>query len=91
LLHVLRFDLPRLVEDFDIYAARDESDWAFTFVPRAEGKLAKALSPITVQGTDARVHLIELRKTDRQRVEIHVGKTDTNVVFTDEELARYFR
>lgn len=91
LLHVLRFDLPRLAEDFDIYAARDERDWAFTFVPRAEGKLAKALSPITVQGEGARVRLIEMRKTERQRVEIHVGKTTTNVAFTDEERARYFR
>lgn len=91
LLHVLRFDLPRLAQDFDIYAARDENTWAFTFVPRADGKLAKALSPVTVQGEGARVQLIEMRKSDRQRVEIHVGQTETNVVFTDEELSRYFR
>ena len=91
LLHVLRFDLGRLAENFEIYAAREADRWAFAFIPRPDGQLAKALSPVTVRGEDGRVQLIEMRKSERQRVEIHVGATETGVSFTEEELARYFR
>jgi hypothetical protein len=90
LLHVLRFDLPTLAADFTIYAARDGDAWKFTFIPRP-GDLADVLNPITITGDHGLVRLIEMKKSDRQRVEIHIGRTETGVTFAADELARYFR
>jgi hypothetical protein len=90
LLHVLRFDLRTLADDFTIYAARDGSAWRFAFIPRP-GDLAGVLNPITITGDHGLVRLIEMKKSARERVEIHIGQTDTGVTFTPDEIARYFR
>lgn len=91
LLHVLRFNLPLLAQDFAIYAAREGAQWKFTFIPKPGGDLAEALNPVRVSGEGTYVRLIEMRKTEHQRIEIHVGETETGVTFTPGELAKYFR
>jgi hypothetical protein len=90
LLNVLRFDLPALAKNFDIYAARDESAWRFTFVPRP-GPLAGVLQPIIITGENALLKTIEMRKADSQRVEIQIGETHTGITFDEAELKRFFR
>lgn len=90
LLNVLRFDLPELAKNFDIYATRDGAAWRFTFVPRP-GPLASVLQPIIITGENTLVQTIEMRKADSQRVEIIIGETHTGVTFDDAELARFFR
>jgi len=90
LLDVLRFDLRRLAENFDIYAARDADTWRFNFTPKP-GPLADVLHPIIVTGEGAIVKNIEMRKTASQRVEILIGETHTRITFPPEELARFFR
>jgi hypothetical protein len=90
LLHVMRFELAALAENFAIYAARDGADWRFTFEP-LPGPLADVLQPITVTGRDALVRTIEMRKFADERVEIQVGETRTGVTFSARDLTRFFR
>ncbi len=90
LLHVMRFELSALAENFAIYAARDGADWRFTFEP-LPGPLADVLQTITVTGRDALVRTIEMRKSADERVEIQVGETRTGVIFNARELTRFFR
>ena len=91
LLHVMRFELSALAQDFSIYASRDGADWRFAFVPLPGGPLVDVLQPITVTGKDELVTGIEMKKSEDQRVEIHIGETHTNVTFNSTELTRFFR
>lgn len=92
LLQVLRFDLSVLSHDFMLYGAQEGIAWKVVLEPRPEA-IARdgALGRIIVHGQEDAVLLIELRRSERQRIEIHVGDTRTGVTFTPEELTAYFR
>ncbi len=92
LLQVLRFDLAVLERDFTIYGAQEGIAWKVVLDPKPEAVVRDAsLGRIVVHGQEEAVLLIELRRSDRQRIEIHVGATRTGVSFSPEELSTYFR
>ena len=91
LLHLLRFDLPRLAETFQLYGERQGEAWRLAFVPIAE-PVRRALGHIAVAGEGPRVRRIELRRSATQRVEIFVEPPRAEGAgFTADELRRYFR
>jgi hypothetical protein len=90
LLPIMRFDLPALFPRFVIRARKTDVGWQFEFTPR-DTDAAGSLGAITVEGSGAEVSHLEFKRSDSQRVEIEVGKTQTGVVFTPAELAKYFR
>jgi len=92
LLQVLRFDTTVLERDFIIYGARDGIAWRVVFEPKPEAAARDiSLGRIIVHGQEDAVLLIELRRSDRQRIEIHVGTTRTGLTFTPAELSAWFR
>jgi hypothetical protein len=90
LLHVMRFDLPELAKNFDLYGRRDGDDWQLVFDPRP-GELASVLTRIIVHGHDAQVKKLEMRKSALSGIEILVGDVKAHVSFTDEETKKFFR
>jgi len=89
LVHVLRFDLPALAADFELYGRRSGDAWILALVPRAE-ELRHVVSEIVVAGDAAEVHRIAIHHTPRQYVEILVAASRPTP-FTAEELRRFFR
>ena len=92
LLQVLRFDLAVLERDFTLYGAREGIAWKVVLEPKPEAIAQDtSLGRIIIHGQEEAVLLIELRRSDRQRIEIHVGDTRIGVSFSPEELSAYFR
>ncbi|HRE82563.1 MAG TPA: outer membrane lipoprotein carrier protein LolA [Opitutaceae bacterium] len=92
LLQVLRFDLATLERDFILYGAREGHAWQVVLDPKPEAVVRDAsLGQIVVRGQDQTLLMIELRRSEKQRIEILVGKTETGVTFSAEDLATYFR
>lgn len=90
LLPVLRFDLPQLQRYFEIHAARSGADWRIDLDPRSR-ELARQLSTMTVLGTGDDIRRLEFRRSAHERVVVLIGRTERHVVFTPQELKRYFR
>jgi hypothetical protein len=90
LLPIMRFDFPALFPLFDIRASGGGAGWAFQFTPR-DTNAAGSLGAITVAGSGTDVSHLEFKRSGSQRVEIDVGETRSGVVFTPDELARFFR
>lgn len=92
LLQVMRFDPAVLERDFAVYGVRDGIAWQVVFDPKPEAAARDiSLGRIIVRGQEDAVLLIEFRRSDRQRIEIHVGPTRTGVTFSPTELATWFR
>jgi len=89
LVQVLRFDLPALAVNFEVFGRREGAGWTLALVPRA-AELRHAVSLIVVSGDAAEVHRISIRRTPGQYVEILIGPARPTP-FTAEELKRYFR
>ncbi|MEY2882175.1 MAG: hypothetical protein RLZZ15_4555 [Verrucomicrobiota bacterium] len=87
---ILRFDHGELARLFTLHGARDGADWRLDLVPRDEA-LGRALGRVTIVGRDTEVRRLEIRQTEKQRVEIEITATDTGVIFTAAALRRYFR
>jgi hypothetical protein len=90
LLHVMRFDLPELSKNFDLYGRRDGDAWQLVFEPRA-GELANVLTRLVVTGQGAQVKKLEMRKSALQGIEILIGDVRDHVEFTPEEIQKFFR
>ena len=90
LFDVLRFDLPQLQKNFELHGWQEAGVWTLALVPR-HPPLAGFLSALVVSGEEARPDKIELIESGGQRIEILIGETQEDVVFTPGELARYFR
>ncbi len=91
MLHLLRFDLKALTENFDVYGERKEAAWTLALVPKVDS-IRRTLGQITVSGENAEVRRIELRRSLTQRVEILVAPPRMPATpFTSEELKQYFR
>jgi len=90
LLPIMRFDEENLFKNFTVHAARDGGDWRFDFVPR-DAKLAAALGSITVVGVGVDIQRLSFNASAKLRVEVLVGQTKTGVVFSADDLKKYFR
>jgi hypothetical protein len=91
LLHLLRFDLRRLDESFEIHGTRGGAAWTLELLPRQEA-LQRALGQITVAGENAIVRRIELRRSANQRVGILIAPPRAvGEPFTADELRQFFR
>jgi len=90
LLPILNFDWQKLDQAFQVYAAREGSDWRLDFVPR-DPQLASTLGRITALGNGNMMRQLEFRRSAMQRVEIFIGETRQGVEFTPEENKAYFR
>ena len=90
LLHVMRFDLPELAKNFDLYGLRAGDDWQLVFEPRP-GELASVLARLIVTGHGVAVKKLEMRKSALQSIEILIGDVRTHVDFTPEETQKFFR
>lgn len=90
LLHVLRFDLPALTRDFEIYGRRDATRWSLTLVPHA-ADLRRSLGHIHVSGRGGFVEAIELRRSAKQHIDIALTIVRAPANFTAKETQRYFR
>ncbi|HVS51601.1 MAG TPA: hypothetical protein VHD62_04540 [Opitutaceae bacterium] len=91
LLHLLRFDLKALAEEFDISGERTGAAWSLTLLPRTEA-LRRTLGQIAVAGEGTDVRRIELRRSATQRVEILIAPPQRlGAPFTADELRLFFR
>ncbi len=90
LLPIMGFDLSALAAHFDIRALGGPQDWRLEFRPKDPGA-PNPLGTIIVDGAFTEVTRIEFRRSSNQRIEIEVHDTQTGVVFTPEEVRRYFR
>lgn len=87
---ILRFDLTALAQDFTVHGLRAGDAWTLGFVPR-DPTVAQLLGSVVVHGHGARPDRIEMIKSDKQRIDIAIGETRDDVVFSADELRRYFR
>jgi len=90
LRNIVRFDLPALEKDFEIYGQRDCSAWALVLVPRtAESR--RSVGRVNVNGEDATIRRIEIRRTPKQAIEISIEPPRPVAPFTAQELEAFFR
>lgn len=90
LRHILRFEFVALEPDFLLYGQRDGADWTLALVPRTD-TLRRSIGRITVSGTAAAIHRIELRRSAKQVIEILIAPPRPPAEFTAAELKHYFR
>jgi hypothetical protein len=90
LLHVLRLDFAALEKDFEVYGRREAEAWALVLVPRAE-ETRRNLGNIHVAGEGAVVRAIEIRRSEKQRIEIRITEPVGRGPFSADEVKRYFR
>lgn len=89
LLHILRLNLSALAAAHDVYGRREGDDWLLALVPRDEA-VRRAIGDIFVEGHGATVRRIELRRSERQRIEIRID-APREVTSTPDQWKRYFR
>ena len=90
LVNILRFDLPALQKSFALHGRREGDAWTLAFVPR-DPSLVASLGTLIVSGEKLRLAKIEMIKSPTQRIEILIGETRENVIFTGDTLTRFFR
>lgn len=90
LLHILRLDLPALEQVFVLNRNREESRWTLELTPR-EASLQRAIERIVVVGEADHVRFIEIRRSARQTIEIHIAQPESVERFPADELAQFFR
>ena len=90
LLHILRFDFAALVKDFELYGESADGRWTLVLVPRSSPQ-RHAFARITVSGEGEVVRRIELRHSERQRIEIAIDPPRPTAPFTPDEVRAYFR
>ncbi len=90
LFAVLRFDLPALAREFTVHGTQQDDDWALAFDPH-DANVAKFVGSIVVHGHADRLDHLEMFKSEKQHIDISLRDTQSDVVFTPDELRRYFR
>jgi hypothetical protein len=89
-VNVLRFDLAALQKSFAVHGRRTGDAWELAFVPR-EAEIAATVGTLTGSGEGGRLTKIEMVKSPTQRIEILIGETKENVLFTGDTIKRFFR
>ena len=87
---ILRFDLPALEKEFVIHGERDGEAWTLGFAPR-DPNLAALLGTVVVQGRQTALDRIVMAKSNEQRIEILITKSQADVIFPMDLLQRFFR
>lgn len=90
LLPVLNFDRAGLEKSFELHGVRDGAAWRLDLVPKSPA-LAKTLGTIVLAGEGNDLRRLEFRRSDKQRVEIEIGESQTPATFSAEELKQFFR
>ena len=90
LLPVMRFDQKELAKVFVLHAVRVGSAWRLDFEPR-DAALAHTIGRIIVWGEETKVQQLEFRRSNSQRVEIIIDESQAGVVFSADDLKRFFR
>ncbi len=90
LLNLLRFDFPALEKDFELYGEQSATTWTLVLMPRTDA-LRHSVGRITATGEGATIRHIEIRRTARQAIEIHIDPPQPPAPFTAEELKTFFR
>ncbi len=90
LLHVLRFDLVGLEQDFELYGRREAGEWELALVPRTEA-LQRSVGRITAAGDGATIRRIEIRRSEKIAIEIAIEPPRPPAPFTPEEMKQFFR
>jgi len=90
LLHLLRFDLAALAQDFELYGQCDPASWTLVLVPRTE-TLQRSVGRITATGAAATIRHIEIRRSARQAVVINIEPPHPSAMFTPVEVKNFFR
>jgi hypothetical protein len=90
MVDVLRFDLAALQKSFAVHGRRQGEVWSLAFVPRVP-EIAAAVGTLEVEGEGARLTGLTMTKSPTQRIEIAIGETKEDVIFTGDVLRRFFR
>lgn len=90
MVNVLRFDLGKLQQEFEVHGRRNGTAWSMAFVPR-DANFANLLGVLTVSGEGNALTKIEMVKSPTQRIEITVRDTREDVLFTGDTIRRFFR
>jgi outer membrane lipoprotein-sorting protein len=90
LSHILRFDLTALEKEFILHGLREGEEWTLGFAPR-DSNLANLLGTVVVHGQKTVLDRIEMTKSDAQRIEIVITKSEVDVIFPMDVLQRFFR
>lgn len=90
MVNVLRFDLAKLQQEFEVHGRREGTAWSMAFVPR-DANFANLLGVLTVSGEGNALTKIEMVKSPTQRIEITVRDTREDVLFTGDTIRRFFR
>jgi hypothetical protein len=90
MVDVLRFDLTALQKSFAVHGRRDGEAWTLAFVPSLP-EIAATVGTLEVHGEGARLVRLAMIKSPTQRIEIAIGETKEDVVFTGDALQRFFR
>jgi len=90
LVNVLRFDLAKLQQEFEVHGRREGTAWSLAFVPR-DANFANLLGVLAVAGDGNALTKIEIVKSPTQRIEINVRDTREDVLFTGDTIRRFFR
>jgi hypothetical protein len=90
LLPLMEFNLPQLLQNFELRGRREGEDWSLVLVPR-DTEIARRLKEVRMSGQGSRVREIDMDLPGSQRIEILLLSIRENVTFTRADLARYFR
>lgn len=90
LLKLLHLDLDGLAADFELYGRRDGGAWSLALVSRTPA-LRRSVGTILASGEGATVRRIEIRRTEKQAIEIAIEAPRSTAAFTAEELKAFFR
>jgi hypothetical protein len=90
LLQILRCNLAALAKDFELFGRRDGITWELELIPRAEAQ-AHGVGRILASGEGATIRRIEIRRTEKQVIEIDIAAPRSLVSFTSDELREFFR
>jgi outer membrane lipoprotein-sorting protein len=90
LMNTLNLNFAALAEDFRLEGERKGEAWTLILWPR-EKMVQQAFRQITVSGRGTEVERIELRRSQRQFIEIMMNRSRESVGFTAEEIGKYFR
>lgn len=90
LRRILRFDLPGLDKEFELYGQRQDRVWTLTLVPRTAA-LRRSVGQVTVIGEAASIRDIEIRRSATQVISISLSPPRPSRPFTAKELRAFFR
>jgi hypothetical protein len=90
LVDVLGFDLPGLEKSFILRGAHQGDHWTLSFSAR-DRALAADLGTLVLTGWRTQLQKIEMIRSANRHIDILIGDTQENVVFTTDTLSRFFR